>query len=248
MSSLEHITLNHFDLEETRNLVQQQGVAIIPSYVSGEQLEALNAEFETMIQKVLAGEKIKGCVHREFNAGTGISVQREGADTSVLPMTISFFDNPVMEELKNKYMGASASFNDVVYVANDVVGTHHYANDLHFDVLPTLKFFIYLTDTTAANGAFSCIPGTNQETIKIREKYGKNISFKNRELTRISEREKDAIPVESNAGTLIIFTTDVWHKAGTVSEGERRIIRGHCRKPKHQPSKIKSLVKKIFFN
>ena len=58
-SSLEHITLSQFDLEETLKLANEQGVVIIPNYVSCEELEALNNEFDLLIEKVPNGEKIK---------------------------------------------------------------------------------------------------------------------------------------------------------------------------------------------
>ena len=66
---------------------------------------------------------------------------------------------------------------------------------------------------------------------KYREVYKDKISYKNRHLTREldSEKSKEKISIEGNAGTLIIFDTDVWHQAGVVSKGTRRVMRGHTR-------------------
>jgi hypothetical protein len=39
-------------------------------------------------------------------------------------------------------------------------------------------------------------------------------------------KESDIVSVDGPAGTLIIFDTDVFHRTGTVTEGERRVMRG----------------------
>ena len=102
------------------------------------------------------------------------------------------------------------------------MGSKHVANDMHFDVTPTFKYFLYLTDTTHENGAFTCVPKTHKITQEIREKEGSNITQKNMAITRqLPFKEAEAIPVEGEAGTLIIFTTETFHKAGIVSKGER---------------------------
>ena len=113
---------------------------------------------------------------------------------------------------------------------HELPGTQHNAQDLHFDVKKTLKFFLYLNDVTEANGAFSCVPGSHNKSEKIRNKYGNEISYENRHLTRqLAYNNEQVISVEGNAGDLILFNTDVWHRAGIVKEGERKVMRGHTR-------------------
>ena len=69
---------------------------------------------------------------------------------------------------------------------------------------------------------------------KIRKKYGNKISYENRHLTRqLDYKKEQIIPIEGKAGDLIIFNTDVWHRAGIVKKGERKVMRGHTRPNPH---------------
>jgi ectoine hydroxylase-related dioxygenase (phytanoyl-CoA dioxygenase family) len=132
-----------------------------------------------------------------------------------------------MQSITDAYLGKGFQSNQKIFVVKDVVGNSHHANDLHFDVQRTLKFFLYLGDTTAKNGAFSCIPGSHLITDKIRKENSDKISYENREFSRMLPYDpKDIISVEGNAGSLIIFDTDVFHQAGKVSDGERWVMRG----------------------
>ena len=105
-------------------------------------------------------------------------------------------------------------------------------NILHFDKLRALKFFLYLTDTTADNGAFSCIPRSHlaaQKRVCRHLGQGRALKdLKNRDLPSFSGKD---VPVEGKAGSLIVFDSDVLHRAGDVKPGLiRRVIRTHCRK------------------
>jgi ectoine hydroxylase-related dioxygenase (phytanoyl-CoA dioxygenase family) len=98
-------------------------------------------------------------------------------------------------------------------------------------VLHTLKFFVYLNDVSVENGAFTCVPGSHRETVLLRKQHGNAVTLDNRRITRQLPLEKFAAPepVEGEAGTLIVFDTDAWHRAGTVSSGHRLVMRGHTR-------------------
>jgi hypothetical protein len=163
----------------------------------------------------------------EYSNGRAAHAAKKDLEGSPYQQTLHTFSAPFMERITNEFFGRQMKTNVIIYFVNDVVGTKHNANDLHFDVQRSLKFFIYLTDTTEENGAFFCVPGSNQKTAAIRKKYGSEISYDNRHLSRTASiGDKDALPIEGPAGTLIIFDTDVFHKAGFVSKGERRVMRG----------------------
>ena len=135
-----------------------------------------------------------------------------------------------MESLTKMYMGPECDFNSKIFLCKDVVGSSHVANELHFDVLRTFKFFLYLTDTNEENGAFRVIPGSHQITHYIRKRLGDQITYENRALTReLPMTPKDTMPVIGEAGTLIIFDSDVFHQAGTMREGVRKVMRAHSR-------------------
>ncbi|MFK7905181.1 MAG: phytanoyl-CoA dioxygenase family protein [Chitinophagales bacterium] len=220
-------------------LLKEYGIVVIPNYLNNESIGSLLGEFENLLTTSDTGFKSQ----IPYSNGRGAKVFRRKMKENDYPVTAQVFGDSFMNELKNAYLGSNSTLNSEIFVVNDVVGTKHHANDLHFDIKPTLKFFLYLTDTNVENGAFTCVPGSHKVTKKIRAKYGEKISYENREFSRElppSEVAK-AIPIEGNAGTLIIFHTDTFHKAGVVSRGERKVMRGHCRLKKDN-----SVSKKIF--
>jgi hypothetical protein len=211
--------------------IREFGVVVLPGYLPLHDLEALNSEFDSILAQ--GATPTSGIVPIKLEPGRGAVVTRLALDPESFPATISSFGTSFMQEVSNSYWGAECVPNEQIYVMNEVVGTKHIAQDLHFDVQKTLKFFVYLTDTTAANGAFSCVPGSHLIARRIRDESGVSISYENREVTRqLPFDEEEVVSVEGVAGTLIVFTTEVFHRAGVVAQGERRIMRGHTRPKK----------------
>ena len=218
------------------------GVVIIPGYFNNQVVEFLRKEFHFALSQQQENNFIKPF---HYSEGAGCVVAKEKIDKSILPYTYNVFSTLFMSNLTNKYLRTKVVLNEVIYFVKDIVGSKHVANDLHFDVLRAFKFFIYLNDTTIKNGAFACVPGSHIKAIEIRKKYGDKISYDNRELTReLPYTEKDAVPLEGKAGTLIIFDTNVFHRAGIVSDGERWVMRGHSYL---SPNEISNRIENKFF-
>ena len=222
-------------------LLHRWGVVHIPNYLSSSQIESLIQEFETSFHYEAAWLK-----SLDYSVGKAASITREKIDRALFPITAEVFGDPFMAEITDHYLGKPNLLNHEIFLVKDVVGSQHVAQDLHYDKIPTLKFFIYLNDTTADNGAFHCIPQSQTWTRKQQEENRlKNIRPERDETRIIPEKlAKKAIPIEGKAGTLIIFHTDTLHHAGTVKAGERWVMRGHSRIPKHlQPDNGKALSK-----
>lgn len=214
------------------DMVDQHGLCILPEFVKGAKLEALNREFET----ILSPPPLEGVVPIELNEGRAANIHLYEL-RDVLPKAQDFFRSQWMQEASNVYWEGPAKLNDNIYVMEEVPGTEHVAQDLHFDVQETFKFFLYLNDVTSENGAFSCVPGSHRHTKELRNELGDEISYEKRELTREHPfSESDVVPIEGKAGTLIVFTTEVWHRAGKVSRDSRRVMRGHTRKIEEAPA------------
>ncbi len=206
--------------------LKQKGVVIVDSFISVEELKNLETEFH----KFLSYEN-PGCSFTPYSEGKCTRVKRDEYIKSDFPSTTTFFYSDIFRELAERYMGGKVSLNEELFVVRDVVGSKHIANDLHYDILRTFKFFIYITDTTRENGAFTCVPGSHKKTAEYRKAFSDKISYKNRDVSReLDLNEFDpAIAIEGKAGSLIMFDTDVWHQAGIVSKGERHVMRGHTR-------------------
>lgn len=229
------------DLIALTNELNEKGIFKIPEYIDSSTLISLNNEFDNAINKANTGIKIT-----PYSLGNCARVNANEFDKSKFPETTNVFYSTFFKKIAENYLGSDINLNEEIFMVKDVVESKHYANDLHYDVVKTFKFFIYLTDTTSENGAFQCVPGSHKKTEEYRVKYGDKINFNNREITRKLDLEDFSPPIsiEGKAGTLIIFDTDLWHRAGKVFKGERKVMRGHTRKT----NLTKQLKKRSLFN
>lgn len=208
-------------------LVKSKGLVKITGLVNSDELVELNGEFEEILASTAACVRDLG-----VEGGEARDLTRHSSSDDLFPATINFFNQAWMQRVSDIYWGDERVLNDHIFVSREISGTKHLAQDLHFDVQETLKFFLYLNDVTRENGAFSCVPGSIGHTRKVREGSGSELSYENREYSRQHPfPEEQIVPVEGPAGTLIIFTTELWHRAGLVSSGERHVMRGHTRTP-----------------
>ncbi len=240
---------NIFNLDE----LNQQGVLVVDGYLNRKEISALNAEFEQFIHSDIETAYLKKL---DYSAGKGRKLFLRNLDAK--SMSYRVFSSDFFKEVADAYLLEEFDFNKEIFLVEDISTSEHVAQQLHYDIARTLKFFIYLEDTTVENGAFCCVPGSQKWTSKMRENHSYEILPGNREFTRkLTDEFGEAIPIEGKAGTLIIFDTDVFHKAGKVSKGRRRVMRGHTRTLRsiqerkkliqdQQPLSILSRIKKYF--
>ena len=234
-------SLGQFELICT--YLEKYGVLKLNEYLTKEECHNLHGEY----LRILSSEKTESIALTPYSYGDCARVKLPKLNTLEFPKTCEVFSSAFMEEVATRYYaGNEFNLNEEVFVVKDVVGSKHIANDLHYDVRKILKFFLYLTDTKKENGAFTCVPGSHLYTKKYREVYKDKICYENRHLTREldAKKSKEKIPIEGKAGTLIIFDTDVWHQAGLVSNGTRKVMRGHTRLASQSNQNL-SLLKRI---
>lgn len=206
--------------------LREDGVFRVPDHLSPGEVAVLREEFEFIFSRNQAGVR-----PIDYSLGRGAVCQPEKLEQAQYPALLAVFLADVFRKLASAYLASPFELNRDVFAVEDVVGSRHHANDLHYDVLRTLKFYVYLNDVDMKNGAFTCVPGSHHETARLRTVHGSAITLDNREVTRRLPLEKFAAPepVVGTAGTLIVFDTDVWHQAGTVRTGHRLVMRGHTR-------------------
>jgi ectoine hydroxylase-related dioxygenase (phytanoyl-CoA dioxygenase family) len=213
---------NSNDIVDT---VRQAGLIIVREYLSANELSDLRREFQTIIETRH---------HLDFDVDerdyiTNVRMRKDDS-AKAFPQIVRTFSNALMHEVASAYMGEDkGKLNDLIFV-NEIKTTPPDLDVapfvLHFDKLRVLKFFIYLDDTTASNGAMWVAP-----TSMIRnQRHRARIARLGGELSenRVSELEQEIFPIEAPAGSLIVFDTDMSHKAGAVNAGQvRRAMRGH---------------------
>ena len=203
--------------------LNKTGVVRIPGYFNSDTIAALNQNFEQLLKMNSDGVRTI-----DYSNGRAVTVDLNVLSAQKFPVMFEVFRNEKFDAITKAYLKREdVKANNSVYVVNDIVGTRHMANDLHFDVQRTLKFFVYLNDCNASNGAFACVPGSQTHTAQVRLSEGDKVNYENRMMSRdLPAQELDIVSVDGPAGTLIIFDTDVFHRTGTVTQGERRVMRG----------------------
>lgn len=145
------------------------------------------------------------------------------------PTAFNIFRDEFMWQVANEYYALNK-----FYLNDEVLITHELPFDLpilpwHFDRIQSLKFWLNLTDTTVKNGDFECCPGTHSEGryragFYLSQGYGvEDIPNDIDEVMIINP-----VTINLNAGDLLIFDSDGFHRGGVVQPGEeRRVLRGH---------------------
>lgn len=221
------------------------GICIIEDFLSLSELKALEQEayksFELNTSAVYQHSGVKN--------GRASCLKINELEKQDWLATSSVFESAFFSQIAEGYFPEGVIKNKMIYTVEDIKGTVHGAQDFHFDINNSLKFLIYLTDTDANNGAFSCIPGSVFKSKQIRNKYADrvNLSEENKDFARKISRDldydsKDEYIVNGARGTLIVFDTDTFHKAGKVSEGKRLVMRSH-----NYPQKKRVNGDSIFF-
>ena len=230
-----------FDVNAIVEAVKQNGIYICEDFLAADDLAEMRKNFHDSLvshsfdfgSPNLKGAKLHPVDLEKFSGFRKVFLSRE-------------FQQVAQTFLQSKHIEHCHD----IYVVKDLIDSKSYAQDLHFDVIPQIKFYFYLNDVTRKNGAFEYVPGSQVWTKKLRKENNQQITFENREYSRDLPKDFGApVSMEAKAGTLIIFDTDMFHKAGYVTEGERWVVRGHSRilksPQKNFLERLKNLIKKV---
>lgn len=231
-------------VEECLEKLAEFGVLVLEDYLPKDIRTKLLTEYEEILNT--ENDYIS---HLDYPQGVARRIDFPNLKADEYPMTHEVFNADFMKRMADRYLGTPNHFNHEIYVARDEHEEVNALNQLHYDKLSTLKFFLYLNDIDSSNGAFEAVPGSHKLAQNIMEHYrkrGKKIAnLPNRDLPNDLQ---NAIPMEAKAGSLIIFTTDTYHRAGRVDEGKNRMImRAHSR-PDPMPKYSPNLLSKQWFN
>ena len=73
-------------IDDYYNTLSQWGIAIIPQFVTGEQLVGLETEFDTCMTF-----EAPWAVHTDYSLGQQVRLNRVQIDRSIFPKTLEFF-------------------------------------------------------------------------------------------------------------------------------------------------------------
>lgn len=231
-------------IEPTLEKLAEHGVLIVENYLSPNDLITLTKEYEEILKTENQYISVL-----DYPQGVARIIEFDDMEPNAFPKTQAIFRSDFMRQVAKRYLGTPNYFNHHIYVAKDEYEKVNALNQLHYDKISTLKFFLYLNDIDETNGAFEAVPGSHKLAKTIMEFYqkrGKKIAnLPNRNLP---ESMNKPVPMVAKAGSMIVFTSDTFHRAGRVDEGKnRKIMRGHCR-PKPMTKYAPDPFSKQWFN
>jgi hypothetical protein len=210
------------DIPAILHALKKDGVVLVSCYLDDEAVAAATRECHELFERTPLWAH-----HEEYSLGKAVRMERADLDASAFPTLSAAFARPELEAVVSGFFGEGYIFSRTVYAILDVVGSRTRVQQLHHDKMRHLKSFVYLTDVGHANGPFHCVPGSHL--------LARDLQRKNREQNIVpSDDEARLLPNELNdhrvavvgeAGTLILFDSDIAHHAGIVTEGKRLAAR-----------------------
>ncbi len=207
--------------------LKKYGIAIVPSYVDAKTLTQLRKEFDDFFTSPHEAIFLKHKHATNVN-GKVARVKRKQLDME-FPATKELFGSEFMDQIvKSYYAPYDYTLNDDIFI------THEKPCETpilpwHYDRQQSLKFFVYLKDTTKKDGAFEYCPGSHREG-RYRASYHllKGVKVKDLPNDIPDDELINPVTIEGKAGDMIIFDPDGFHRGGVVAEGgERMVMRGH---------------------
>lgn len=215
--------------EEVVSTLRVHGVVVVRNYVSKEKLDGLMQEYFRAFSQPDPG--IYSLHKHPLNPdGKVARAVTEKLTTEKFSITREIFLSKQFQEIAKRYFDPyTFDLNDEIFFTNEFPCESEIL-PWHFDRNQSLKFWIYMTDTSVDNGAFHYCPGSHIEG-HLRANYNllRGVPQKAIPNDLPLDEIRNAMPITGNAGDLVIFDADGFHKGGVVKPGnERRIIRGHC--------------------
>lgn len=213
-------------LAEALAALRRDGAYVVRGFLDPSEVDALRREFAHF----LSGDAEDG-INMDHPPGQGFRIVFNDAERRPRnfedTQTFSVFQNQTLKDLAAAYLSQPAFFEKVI-------GTYDYhagpLSDVHFDTRRSLKFMIYLKDTSEATGAFCYLPGTQKRNSRFRRRFTFLGGIRSHIPNSLGQKDRHRmVSVEAKAGTLIVFDTDVLHCGGVLQAGEsREIIRASC--------------------
>lgn len=208
--------------------LRRWGVALMPGLLPADLVRALDTELAGMLRDRAALSK--SCRVDEEPGSICIRMETDRLDAGIYPATSGVFASPLLRSISDAYYGdAEYSFNHVVFAHQTNEHMAPPSGEVHFDVTRMLKFWIYLSDATIANGAMRIAPGSNLWLRMARRDYSDRLTPKAKIPNNVHGLDEAMLHLVGPPGTMFIFDTDAAHAASPVAAGaERRIMRAHC--------------------
>lgn len=202
--------------------LKDTGLFIVNDFLSNNLKKILKREYNKIIE-------IK---NNSFDENLTKTIQVRNYDKTFylqnkLFLNYLIFTNQRLKNLLQKITKKKFNFNSEIFFQKTFETTKLLAVNFHYDKMRSIKIWIYINDCNYDNGPLECITGTHQANKKIRENIKNEILEDNNKNNFLENQENQGLKLTAKAGSLIIFDSDVSHKATPVLQGKtREIVRG----------------------
>lgn len=217
---IQHVSIHA--VQAILDALERDGVVLVPGYLAAEAVATATQECRKLF------DRTPSWAHREeYSLGQSVRMERADMDAALFPTLAAAFSRPELEAVVSGFFGEGYVFSRTIYALLDVVGSSTRVQELHYDKMRHLKSFVYLTDVGSANGPFRCVPGSHLLTREVQRRNRERNIVPSDDDVRVlpAEFNDRRIPVLGEAGTLILFDSDIAHHASIVTEGERLATR-----------------------
>lgn len=237
------ITLDTEDAtaEKMLEYCEEFGVCIIDSYLSVAQIEDVRGEIDDLYENIDSTRGVR--THFKADYQHALNIDYDDIDRSLIPSIQQLVTTPEFESVVGDYYDET----DVLYPSNLFIARSYGTEDspegvladgppyaLHYDKQNKFKYFFYLTDVTLDEGPTHFAPGLHRGVKECRLEElaaGKPVQTLS---NTIEDVDRELVPAIGDAGTLLIFDTDVPHHAGGLTKGhDREVLRIDCYSPTH---------------
>jgi hypothetical protein len=219
--SISLISKSRFDENTIRKELDLNGYYVFDSLLNSELINILKNEFDEII-------KIKSNI---FDKNITKTVQIRNYDKSFylknkFLLTYILFTNPYIKKILKKVLNTKIDYNSEIFFQKTFETKCPLAGDFHFDKQRSIKIWFYVNDCEDQNGPLEIIKGTHHNNRILRINLGKK-KLNKEKYNLLIDNVKNGVRLNAKAGSMIIFDSDVSHRASQVKFGKfREIIRG----------------------
>ena len=203
-------------------VVSKQGLAHLPGFLSAATTDRLAEECRAVLDDCAPWVN-----HEEYGLGKAVRLVRKEIDGVRYPTLVEVFADPHLEEIAAAYYGKGYAFAEQIWVMIDVPESRTIVQEFHYDKVQHLKEMLYLTDVTLDHGPFHCVPGSQGiARVAQAENRANGIIPTDTQARVLPDGLRDQeIPVAGERGTLIVFDSDIGHRASVPTAGPRLVAR-----------------------
>ena len=208
------------DLNKIVETINKDGYFMFNQLLNQDVVNKLNIEFDFILKNKNNSFKTNNSntfQHRCF--------EKNNLYFERLIYMFSLFNYTKLLKIINLLFKKKNKFNSQIFFQETKETLNPVAKELHFDKLHQFKIWLFLNDIQDSNGPIEIFPKshTENETQRVRS-YNDIKEVVNLPKNNVNYIGKKMI---GNAGSLLIFNSDLYHRATNVTEGYRRIARGH---------------------